>query len=123
MAVAMVRLKKEIGLQRKMIDYDERGRETHYDLTGMMCRCFLDLNSRAGSRRIEDRLLYDEDGDLLNMIQVFNDVYEEVHGPIRNSKGKPVNAVSPIVRMTWVNDAQTYEVLMEKLEKVVKHLG
>lgn len=105
-----------------MIDYDERGRETHYDLTGMMCRCFLDLNSRAGTRRIEDRLLYDEDGDLLNMISVFNDVYEEVHGPIRNSKGRPVEAHSPIVRMTWINDAQTYEVLMDKLEKVVEYL-
>lgn len=109
--------------QKQLIEYDvENMQPIKYDLCAALAQVFLDLNMSVPKRRLEDVITgLTSDDDLQNMLNVFVETYEEVHGEVTNN-GRPIKSSFAQVKIGCINDSHTHEQLMQKLFKIVEVL-
>jgi hypothetical protein len=109
--------------QKQLIEYDaENMQPIKYDLCAALAQVFLDLNMSVPKRRLEDVIVgLTSDDDLQNMLNVFVEAYEDVHGEVTNND-RPIKSQFAQVKIGCINDSHTHEQLMQKLYKVLESL-
>lgn len=110
--------------KNQLIEYDADNIDPiKMDLCAALASVFLELNKIMPRKRLEDLLvdLKPED-DVQKLFDVFVHFYEEVFGTIRHKDGRLIKSQFSQVKIGMVNDSNTHDQLMQKMQKLVENL-